>query len=267
MDGGGMSAGADRPWWETLFERDWYDLFAKGGPSYPDEDGAYAARDDAEAAFIERALDLPQAGDILDLCCGFGRHSVRLAQRGHRVTGVDLSAYNLAIAAENAAELGVAVDWREADMRDTGLPGTSMDAVINIFSAFGYFDDAGNQRVLDEVARVLRPGGRFLIDLINRDSLMRRFEPHSWAQRHDGSILLQRREFDAATGSNGMHWEVIGANGERTVRSFAVRVYTLQELALRMAQAGLEVEDAWGGLDGTELTMDSHRLVALARAG
>ena len=174
-----MDAEAERPWYETLFERDWYDLFAKGGPSYPDEDGAYARRDDAEAAFIERALGLPAAGDILDLCCGFGRHSVRLAQRGHRVTGVDLSAYNLALAAESAAELGVAVDWREADMRDTGLPGASHDAVINIFSAFGYFDDEGNQRVLDEVARVLRPGGRFLIDLINRDSLMRRFEPRS----------------------------------------------------------------------------------------
>ena len=263
----GERAEAEHPWYETLFERDWYDLFAKGGPSYPDEDGAYARRDDAEAAFIERALALPAAGDILDLCCGFGRHSVRLAQRGHRVTGVDLSAYNLTLAAENAAELGVEVNWREADMRDTGLPGASQDAVINIFSAFGYFDDEGNQRVLDEVARVLRPGGRFLIDLINRDSLMRRFEPRSWARRHDGSVLLQQHEFDTASGTVATHWEVIGANGERTARSFTVRVYTPQELAPRMALAGLEVEDAWGGLDGSALTMDSHRLVVLARAG
>lgn len=262
-----MDAEAERPWYETLFERDWYDLFAKGGPSYPDGDGAYARRDDAETAFIERALALPAAGDILDLCCGFGRHSVRLAQRGHRVTGVDLSAYNLTLAAKCAAELGVEVDWREADMRDTGLPGASRDAVINIFSAFGYFDDEGNQRVLDEVARVLRPGGHFLIDLINRDSLMRRFEPRSWTRRHDGSVLLQRREFDTASGTVATHWEVIGANGERTARSFTVRVYTPQELAPRMALAGLEVEDAWGGLDGSELTMDSHRLVVLARAG
>lgn len=261
------SAEAERPWYETLFERDWYDLFAKGGPSYPDKDGAYARRDDAEAAFIERALALPKAGDILDLCCGFGRHAVRLARRGHRVTGVDLSAYNLSIAAKHAAEPGVAVDWREADMRDTGLPGASMDAVINIFSSFGYFDDAGNQRALDEVARVLRPGGRFLIDLINRDSLMRRFEPRSWARRHDGSVLLQRREFDAAMGVIATHWEVVGANGERASRSFAVRVYTPQELALLLAQAGLEVEDVWGGFDGSALSMDSHRLVALACAG
>lgn len=261
------SAEAGRPWYETLFARDWYDLFAKGGPGYPDEDGAYARQADAETAFIEQALGLPEAGDILDLCCGFGRHSVRLAGRGHRVTGVDLSAYNLSIAAGNAAELGVAVDWREADMRDTGLPGASRDAVINIFSAFGYFDDAGNQRVLDEVARVLRPGGRFLIDLLNRDALMRRFEQRGWARRHDGSILLQRHEFDTAAGAITTHWEVVGVDGERTAHSFTVRVYTPQELALRLSRAGLEVEDAWGGLDGSALTMDSRRLVALARAG
>ena len=262
------SAEAERPWYETLFERDWYDRFAKGGPSYPDEDGAYARQADSEVAFIERALDIPGAGDILDLCCGFGRHSVRLARRGHRVTGVDLSAYNLGIAAECAAELGVEVDWREADMRNTGIPGASYDAVINIFSAFGYFDDEGNQRTLDEVARVLRPGGRFLIDLLNRDALMRRFEPRGWARRHDGSILLQQHAFDTATGAITTHWEVIDAGGERTTsRSFTVRVYTPQELAPLMSRAGLQIEDVWGGLDGSALSMDSRRLVVLARAG
>ena len=262
------SAETERPWYETLFERDWYDHFAKGGPSYPDEDGAYARQADDEVAFINRALDIPGAGDILDLCCGFGRHSVRLARRGHRVTGVDLSAYNLGIAAENAAEMGVEVDWREADMRDTGIPGASQDAVINIFSAFGYFDDEGNQRTLEEVARVLQPGGRFLIDLLNRDALMRRFEPRGWARRRDGSVLLQQHEFDTAMGAITTHWEVIDAGGERTTsRSFTVRVYTPQELAPLMSRAGLAVEDVWGGLDGSALSMDSRRLVVLARAG
>ena len=114
---------------------------------------------EAEVKFIELALGLTEPCDLLDLCCGPGRHSVRLAQRGHRVTGVDISAYNLEKAAEQTAEFGVEVTWREADMRETGLAGSSQDAVINIFTAFGYFDDEGNQRVLEEIARVLRPGG------------------------------------------------------------------------------------------------------------
>ena len=261
-----MSDEAARPWYETLFERDWYDYFAKGGPSYPDDDGEYARQAEAEVEFTERALGLTEPSDVLDLCCGPGRHSVRLAQRGHRVTGVDISAYNLEVAAAQAAEFGADVTWREADMRDTGLTDSSQDAAINMFTAFGFFDDEGNQRVLEEVARVLRPGGRFFIDLVNRDSLMRRHQPRMWNERHNGAILFQEHAFDSATGSQTTKWNIIKADGERISQSFTVRMYTLQELEVRMALAGLEVEDAWGGLDGSKLTMDSHRLVVLARA-
>lgn len=261
-----MSDEGARPWYEALFERDWYDYFAKGGPGSPDTDGSYARRTDAEVAFIERALGLAEPCDLLDLCCGPGRHSVRLAKRGHRVTGVDISAYNLEQAAGRAAEFGVEVAWREADMRETGLADASQDAAINMFTAFGFFDDEGNQRVLEEVARVLRPGGRFLIDLVNRDSLMRRHEPRMWNERHNGAVLLQEHAFDSATGSQTTNWTVVKADGERIARSFTVRMYTLQELEVRMALAGLAVEEAWGGLDGSDLTMDSHRLVVLARA-
>ena len=254
-----------RPWYETLFERDWYDLFAKGGPSYPDDDGEYARQTEAEVDFIEGALGLTEPCDLLDLCCGPGRHSVRLAQRGHRVTGVDISAYNLEAAAAQATAFGVDVTWREADMRETGLASSSQDVVINMFTAFGYFDDEGNQRSLEEIARVLRPRGRFVIELTNRDSLMRRFEPRESGLRRDGREGIQEREFDSATGSITTTWTVIEANGERISQSHTIRMFTLQELELRMAQAGLAVEEAWGGLDGAELTMDSHRLVVLAR--
>ena len=63
-----MSDEAARPWYETLFERDWYDYFAKGGPGSPDEDGSYARQTDAEVAFVERALGLTEPSDVLDLC-------------------------------------------------------------------------------------------------------------------------------------------------------------------------------------------------------
>lgn len=255
-----------RPWYETLFERDWYDYFAKGGPGSPDADGSYARQTDSEVAFIEQALGLTEPCDLLDLCCGPGRHSVRLAKLGHRVTGVDISTYNLEKAVERAEEFGVDIAWREADMRETGLPDSSQDAAINMFTAFGFFDDAENQRVLEEVARVLRPGGRFLIDLVHRDSLLRRYQPRMWSERHNGAFLFQEHAFDSAAGTQTTNWTVVKPNGERIEQSFTLRVYTLQELELRMGLAGLTVEDVWGGLDGAELTMDSHRLVVLARA-
>ena len=261
-----MSSEDARPWYETFFERDWYDHFARGGPGNPDDDGSYAKRTDAEVAFIEQALGLAEPCDLLDLCCGPGRHSVRLAQHGHRVTGVDISAYHIEQATERAAEFGVDVAWREADMRNTGLADASQDAAINTFHSFGYFDDAENQRALEEIARVLRPGGCFLIEHVNRDSLMRRFRPRTWGERRDGGIGLEQQTFDSVAGTLTTTWTLLHANHEPLTRSFMVRTYTLQELEVRMALAGLEVEEAWGGLDGSDLTMDSHRLVVLARA-
>ena len=121
-----------RPWYETLFDSHWYDYFATGGPGAPDRDGSYASRTETEVKFVERALGLTESNSVLDLGCGLGRHSLRLASRGHRVTGVDISAYNLGFAAADAEELGVNVTWREADMRDTGLASSSQDAVVNL---------------------------------------------------------------------------------------------------------------------------------------
>ena len=140
----------------------------------------------------------------------------------------------------------------------------SQHAAINMFSAFGYFDDAENQRVLEEVARVLRPRGQLFIDLINRDSLMRRFEARSEGQRRDGRRGIEEREFDSTMGAIRTTWTVIEASGERITQSHTIRIYTLQEMELRMAQAGLRVEETWGRLDGAELTMDSRRLVIRA---
>ena len=87
-----------------------------------------------------------------------------------------------------------------------------------------------------------------------------------WSERHNGAFLFQEHAFDSAAGTQTTNWTVLKPDGERIEQSFTLRVYTLQELEVRMVQAGLQVEDVWGGLDGAELTMDSHRLVVLARA-
>ncbi|MBI4570453.1 MAG: class I SAM-dependent methyltransferase, partial [Chloroflexi bacterium] len=81
-----------KPWYETLFVRDYYDYFVPGGPLGLLTDERRAALDDAQVDFVAQALELPEGARVLDLCCGWGRHSVRLAQRGYRVTGLDLSA-------------------------------------------------------------------------------------------------------------------------------------------------------------------------------
>lgn len=107
-------------------------------------------------------------------------------------------------------------------MRETGLTDSSYDAAISIFSSLGIFDDEANQEALEEFARVLRPGGRLLIDLVNRDSLMRRFQLRQWGERPDGNIQLAEHAFDERAGTSTTTWTILQANRERISRSFTV---------------------------------------------
>jgi len=254
-----------KPWYETLFRRDYYDYFFVGGPRgiFPPEQ--YAKLTDAQVDFVVRVLELADGARVLDLCCGHGRHAVRLAQRGYRVTGLDISAYHLRLAASAAREAGVEAAWVHGDMREIPRAAGRFDAVINMFTAFGYFDDEEeNQRVLDGVARSLRKGGRFLIDTLNHDYLMRVFRERDWQSRPDGSLTLERRRYDVRTGRIANEWTYVAADGKRRQHRFSHRVYTYLELVEMLSKAGLGVVRSWGNFDGSELTMESPRMIVLA---
>ena len=252
------------PWYVTVFERDWYDVLAPGGARSSNAPEASAQRTEQEVEFVAGALGLPAESPVMDLCCGWGRHTIRLAQRGYRMTALDLSAYHIELARNAALDAQVDVEWIEGDMRRIPRGDAVFSGVINMFTAFGYFDDTGNQHVLDEVSRVLVPGGRFLLDVINRDYLMRVFRETEWSEEADGRLILQRRRWDATTGRIHAEWTIIERDGPRRTHAHDERIYTLQELELRLALAGLEVRDAFGDFDGIALARDSRRLIVLA---
>src|SRR5436309_6714365 len=121
---------SEAPWYQTFFGEDYLRIY---GPFLSPE------RTEQEVEGIVKLLTLPPGSRILDLCCGHGRHAIPLAQRGYQVTGQDLSDYFLQRAREAAAVQGVQVQWVHHDMR--GIPfENEFDAVINIFTAFGYLE-------------------------------------------------------------------------------------------------------------------------------
>ena len=254
-----------KPWYKALFERDYFDYFYVGGPRGIFSDEERARQAEAQVDFIVQALEPPEGARILDLGCGWGRHAVRLAQRGYRVTGLDLSAYHLRLAKSAARKAGVEVEWLHGDMREIPGPRGRYDAVINCFTTFGYFEDeVEDQRVLDGVARALRPGGRFFVDLINQPGLMRRFQERDWQQRADGSFTLEYRRFDVHTGRSEADWYFFGPNGERRHQFHSVRLYTFPELAAMLSRAGMTVRRTWGNFDDSELGLHSPRMIVLA---
>jgi SAM-dependent methyltransferase len=253
----------DRPWYDDFFERDYFDTWL-GGPVH---EVLTPERTEAEVDFIERALGLAPGARILDLCCGHGRHALLLAGRGYCLTGVDFSDRALRLARRRASRAGLAVRWLKRDMRRIAFR-EEFDAVINIFTAFGYFEsDAENEDVLRRVAAGLVPGGRFLIDHINREYLVRFYEPHRWRQASDGTLVLEDVNVDLLAGRSRSEWTAVAPDGSRRQGRVDVRAYILTELVGMLERAGLRLRQAWGGFDGQDYTLYSRRMIVLAEKG
>jgi ubiquinone/menaquinone biosynthesis C-methylase UbiE len=218
---------------------------------------------EAQALAAARLSGCPDGGDLLDVPCGFGRHAVALARAGYRVVGVDRSQALLAEARRRAGE-EVWPKLVEADYRELPFADESFDAAINLFTSLGYLGDEQDTKALAEIARVLRPSGRLVVELVPRDLLVRRFSEQDWRALGGGRLLLEQRTFDAAAGIAQTTQTLVDTNGERDSRTFSLRVYTATELVAMLRAAGFEEAKCYGDLEGGELTVDT-RLVVVAR--
>ncbi len=218
----------------------------------------------AETEFILAALGLEPGSAVLDLACGYGRHAVRVAQRGVRVTGLDFNPRYLEAAAEEARRAGVEVRWMRGDMRSLAFE-REFEGVYSYYTSFGYFSDEENERVLAGVARALVPGGRFLLEMANRDWILTHPLQRVWNQREDGSLHMEESALDLVTSrvvSRLIH--ITPDGGSRLTKEYDLRVYTCAELTALCARHGLAVRQVWGGADRSAYSTESRRLVILA---
>lgn len=241
-------------WWQRIFDTPLYfELYEK-------QDTELAK---TQVAQLIRLLDLTPPARILDVACGYGRHSVELARRGFAVTGLDLSSVQLAHARERAAAAAVDVDWRRGDSRTMTFD-AEFDAAINMFLSFGYFDtDEEHLALLRGVARALRPGGRFLMDFWNREHEIRGFE--RWLVERTGEVFeVEEWEFDHRRGRLNWTNYVFFEDGRRDSWKHSIRAYTIVELLRLFEQAGLRVDAVYGGLDGQAFSIDAPGAVLVA---
>jgi SAM-dependent methyltransferase len=221
-------------------------------------------RADREVDLIVRLLDLAPGTRVLDIPCGHGRISSRLAARGCDVVGVDRSEAFLAVARRDAS----GVDYRRADMR-TFSAEAEFDRIVNWYTSFGYFDDTTDRATLAGWRRALRPGGRLLIDHPNRQHLLRLIA----ASRQDrATVLVERGDdllidvttFEEATGRS--HTERIGVRDGRVHRSrFSVRTFAFTELRDWLLEAGFSRVEGYDQR-GESLRLDSGRMIVVATA-
>ncbi|HJN15080.1 MAG TPA: methyltransferase domain-containing protein [Armatimonadota bacterium] len=245
-----------RKWYKEQFDELYLQSYGMGQ--------ATAAR---EAESMLDKLDLDPGAEILDLACGQGRHAVEMAKRGYSVTGLDLSKYLLTHASSLAAQAGVEVELVEEDMRR--VPETwaaRFDGIINVFTAFGYYDkDADNEKVIEAVARSLKLEGRFVLDIINRDWLIRNFHGRSWREGEHGFITVEETRIDLLTSRSHATNTIIKSDGTRVVRELSLRLYTLAEIRAMLERHGFEVVETFGGWGDEPYSMNSRRMIVLAQ--
>jgi SAM-dependent methyltransferase len=138
------------------------------------------------------------------------------------------------------------------------------DAAISMFTSIGYFDDeAENFRVLKGIAGALKPGGRVLIETVNRDAIVRHFRP-AQVYRPGGMTVIEERQFDLVSGRSRVDVTVI-RDGLETRLHHSIRVYAFTELEMLLMSCGLEVEGVWGDFRGGEFAWNAASMIVLAQ--
>lgn len=223
-------------------------------------------RAEKEVAFAQQALELKPGARILDLCCGQGRHSVPFARRGFHVTGLDLNAAYLEMAQESARASNVTLNTIAADMRQIPFQ-DEFDAIVNMYSSFGYFEsEAEDLNVLRSAAKAIRPGGRLMLDMLNREWAVANYIQNDWHSGPDATLYVERRDLDLASSRMHVKFTMIGPHGgRRDSVGHHIRLYTLTETTRLVEQVGLNVTGVFGGFDGEPYAIGTRRMIVLAR--
>lgn len=213
----------------------------------------------AEVDFLIEVLGLQPGMTILDMGCGTGRHSVELAKRGYRMTGVDLSLHMLAEASKAAEAAGVETEFIQADA--TKFETTrQFDAAICLcegsFGLLGAADDPFERdlAILRNIHAALKPGGPFMLTALSALRMIRMYsQEDADAGKYDPMTLVESGVMDF--------------DGEQVPTR--ERGYTIPELRLMFRVAGFEVLHTWGGTAGAwgkrPLEMDEFEIMMVGR--
>ncbi|WP_436926356.1 SAM-dependent methyltransferase [Halosimplex amylolyticum] len=252
-------------WAERLF-REQADLFAE---SFED---MFEAADEEVADLLDLLSEAydhdPDAS--LDVACGVGRHVLALAERGIQAEGLDFSPAFVERARDRASDRGLAdrTEFRETDMRDLDERSGSYDLITVFWNSLGYYGRETDVAILADARELLTDDGVLVVELSNRDFYVRNFD-EATVSEDDDRLSVYRQEFDVETGRFSTRIDIFDATGEGydyvDRMEWENRLYAPPVLRELCEDAGFEDVSLFGGFDGSELTLESETVVAVAR--
>jgi D-alanine-D-alanine ligase len=194
-----------------------------------------------EVDLVINSLDLDRDERLLDVCCGHGRHVLELAKRGFRyVEGLDYSNVLIGVAKKRADSLGLKVSFKVGDARTLPYPDSCFDAVIMMGNSFGYFaDQRDDAKVIREIWRVLRPYGKFLIDISDGEKIRSTLEKRGWEWADQNTLVAREREL-SSDGDRVITREIVLDTRKGLVADniYAIRIYTYNKLKSLLEEQG-----------------------------
>jgi 2-polyprenyl-3-methyl-5-hydroxy-6-metoxy-1,4-benzoquinol methylase len=247
---------ASREWFEDWFS---HPLYLK----------VYHHRDNAEADLcVETILGITGTrphnnSSVLDIACGAGRHALAFARHGFRVTANDLSGFLLGEAEKEAGKEGLDLELSCCDMRSINLD-RRFDLIVQLFSSFGYFEtDEEDRSVIRNVSGMLKPGGWYVLDLINPEHLRKHIVPRTEKSIETLSITEERVLTDRNVSKT---ITIRDGVGDECSFSESVRLFSPVEISALLESENLEVKLLAGDYRGSGFDAGtSPRMILFAR--
>jgi SAM-dependent methyltransferase len=235
-----------------------------------DEDKERAAN---ESEFIITQLGLTETDRVLDIGCGYGRHALHIAEQVKELVGFDLTQKYLDAARKSAEEQGILnISFMAGDMRKIDFD-AEFDAAYNYFTAWGYWDDETNMDILRRICKTLKPGGRFLLEFMNHDALMRSYSKKIWRRVSEEILMLEENRFDCSQGRTYAKRTYITLSETSSNTpcieevEIDIKVPCANEFISMFMNAGFADATVVEAPTGNELTIDSWRIAVIGRKG
>jgi cyclopropane fatty-acyl-phospholipid synthase-like methyltransferase len=242
-------------------DKDWYQTFFRGVALDLWRKVVSEEHTRAEVDFLVRELALEPGAAVLDVPCGLGRHSLELASRGFRATGVDLSEEAIEEARGLSREKGLAVDWRHSDMREVA---GRYDAAFCFGNSFAYIEPAASRQFIRAVSASLAPGARFALETgIAAESILPNPREREWHEVDDILFLEENRYLVEESCVETVYTFV--RNGTRERRVGLQWIYTVREIRSLLEEEGLTTLHCYGSLQRDAYALRSPILIVIAQ--
>lgn len=199
---------------------------------------------EAEVDFLETLVDTGKSMKVLDLMCGYGRHSLLLGRRGHSVTALDnLDVYINEINSTAQTE-GLAVQAQVADVA-THPFNTGYHLAICMGNSFAFFDGPTAQQILQRIAAALHTGGKLVINTwMLAEIAIKYFKERDWFWADDYQYILENKFYLRPARIETAH-TLIRPDGMAETQHGIDYMFTIAELEKMMNNAGLVLTDIY----------------------